>query len=69
MPPVSRSSLVGTQRFADRAWDGRNGRKVKDHVDTTEQVGHIVSREVTLRDLSTHDQRRIALDALLQELS
>ena len=23
---------------------------MKDHVDTTEQVGHVVSREVTLRD-------------------
>ncbi|MEA3055524.1 MAG: histidyl-tRNA synthetase, partial [Actinomycetota bacterium] len=60
----------------DRAFDGRS---MKSQMKQADRSGarHVVivgedeaaAGEVTLRDLSTHDQRRIALGALLQELS
>ena len=61
---------------ADRAFDGRS---MKSQMKQADRSGarHVVivgedeaaAGEVTLRDLSTHDQRRIARDALLQELT
>ncbi|MEN3273679.1 MAG: histidyl-tRNA synthetase [Actinomycetota bacterium] len=61
---------------ADRAFDGRS---MKSQMKQADKSGarHVVivgedeaaEGQVTLRDLSTHDQRRVALDALLQELT
>jgi histidyl-tRNA synthetase len=61
---------------ADRAFDGRS---MKSQMKQADRSGarHVVivgedeaaAGEVTLRDLTTHDQRRVARDALLQELS